>query len=238
MDDTCDQKPERRTNGTRIIPRSLRRLSILSLFAFAGCSLAVMTGKMITGDPLTVCTFSQQTGVDLAKSQKKVLIYCTFPEAARAEYSSVSANIVESIALELKREGIDVVKSGKVTSWIGDRAGIVDERDELAEAFKPDFIIHIELDEFTHRADNSPNMFQGKTLGNIYAYKVFKRDGVFMTEERFNTDFKSVYPPNNPVPKSKRTERTFLRNYESRIATQIAQLFYNHRIDATFIFGG
>lgn len=237
MDDTND-RVERSRNASVCTPRMFQRLSVLLLFATAGCSLAVMTGKMLTGDPLTECAFTHQTGVDLAKDGKKVLVFCTFPEAARPEYSSVSANIVESVALELKREGVSVVKSGKVTTWIGERGGIVDDIDELAAAFKPDYIVHIELDEFTHRADNSPHMYQGRTLGNIHAHKVLKKNGEVSTVEEFTTDFKSVFPPNNPVPRSKRSERTFLREYESRIATQISQMFYNHRIDATFIFGG
>eukprot|EP00913_Durusdinium_trenchii_P008985 g8451.t1 len=175
--------------------RMFQRFSILLLFGLAGCSLAVMTGKMLTGDPLTVCPFTQRTGVDLAKHKKKVLVYCSFPEAARADYSSVSANIVESVALQLKREGVEIVKPGEVTAWIGDRGGIVDDRDELAEAFQPDYIIHIDLDEFTHRSDNSPNMYQGRALGHIYAYRVVKRKDMVSAEEEFGSDFKSVITP-------------------------------------------
>ncbi|GAB4142977.1 MAG: hypothetical protein Tsb009_13750 [Planctomycetaceae bacterium] len=205
-----------------------------SVIFLTGCSLFVMAGKMIYGDPKVTCAFTKQTGVNLAEERKKVVVLCTFPELSRGEYSSVGADIVENVTLRLKREGIVVVKSKKVYDWLDDRNGIWSDPDELAEAFDADYIVHIDLEEFTHRADNSPGMYQGRTVGNVYAYKIVENeDGEKRADSVLASEFKSVYPPNNPVSVSKKSENTFLREYVDRISEQLAQYFYNHTVSST-----
>ena len=220
-----------RTSGSRVGLLWCLSLSVASL---AGCSLFVMAGKMFFGNPTISCAFTQQTHISLAGDNKKVVVLCTFPESTRGDYSSIGSDIVEKVTLRLKREGIIVIKAKKVYDWLDDRNGVWDDPDELADAFDADYIIHIDLDEFSHRADHSPGMYQGRTLGNVYAYQITEdEDGDKRADMKFSSEFKSVFPPNNPVSINKKSENTFLREYVDRISTQISQMFYDYTMSST-----
>ena len=235
MDDTHNNRRSGSRHDSLMIGRGVTAvwMIVLLFLGIAGCSLFVMTGKAIFGDPKVTSLFRKQTRVDLTKAKKKVVVICSFPEAARAEYSGVAADIVLGVTLRLKREGIPVVRSSKVADFLDENNGVFDDMDELAEAFDADYIIHIDLTEFTHRADNSPGMYQGRTIGNVSAYRIVKQNGVKEARDIFSQEFKSVYPPHNPISVSRKSERTFLSDYIRRISTELAQLFYDHHFSET-----
>ena len=51
----------------------------LTVSSLTGCSLFVMAGKMLFGDPKIASTFTDRTGIDLTKDQKKLLVICHTP---------------------------------------------------------------------------------------------------------------------------------------------------------------
>ena len=230
MDDTLGNKP-----STVLLPPSAAMLWIcgFAVASLAGCSLFVMAGKAIFGDPKVECAFTRQTHVNLVKAKKKLVVVLSFPESARGEYASIGADIVESVTLRLKREGVRVVKSDKVYDWLNDNGDRLDDIHEFAKAFDADYIVHIELEEFAHRAANSPGMYQGRTLGEVHTYKIVTEDGEKRARRVFRSEFRSVYPPNNPISVSRKSENTFLREYVQRISIQLAQYFYNHHMGET-----
>jgi len=188
-----------------------------------------MAGKALFGDPKVAALFRTRTRVDLAGQNKTVVVFCSVPYAVSDRYSSVQSDILEAVTRRLKREGIQVVDSNKVLNWLDDHNGVWNDPDEVAQAFEADYIIHIDLDEFTHRAENSPNMYQGRANGTVHAYEIQEVRDVKIATSVFSEPYRSVYPPHHPKPRSQASGKMFLRQYVAQISEELAQMFYDHR---------
>jgi hypothetical protein len=196
--------------------------------ALGGCSLGVMFNKMILGNPTLECSFKQVTHVDLVESKDSVIVLCTVPESVNSRYPAINQRILEAVTRRLKREGVRVVDANRVLTWLDDRNGVWGSADDLAADFDAAYIIHIDLTDFTHKAENSPGMYQGKTMGEIHAYKVVKRGGTKHAESVFSNAYRSDYPPNNPIMRNEASAAIFLEKYITRISTELAEMFYDH----------
>ncbi|QDT30285.1 hypothetical protein [Gimesia panareensis] len=203
-------------------------LLVLVCLEASGCSLGVMAGKLFFGDPLLTCEFTKRTNVDLSEEQKKVLVICSTPESIRSDYPSLNYDLLEQITYDLKRQGIEVQDTGEVATWLDDNGGVWNDVDELAENFKVDYIIHVDIDEFDYREPNSPNLLRGKTFGTVAAYEVHEVDGIRRALSVFESDYTSEYPSHMPVSIEQESAKVFRKKYLDRIADQIGRFFYNY----------
>ena len=72
--------------------------------ALPGCSLGVMFGKMLTGDPKRLSEFKSMTREDLAKGKRKVLVICTTPESVESELATLKFDLIDGITRMLTQE--------------------------------------------------------------------------------------------------------------------------------------
>ncbi len=207
-------------------------LLMLVCLAVSGCSLGVMAGKMLFGDPLITCEFTSRTKIDLSKDKKKVLVVCSTPESIRSDYPSLNYDLLEQITYGLHRHEIEVMDTGEVATWLDDNGGVWNDVDELAENFDADFIIHVDIDEFDYREPNSPNLLRGKAFGTVSAYEVKEMDGGKRALEVFTSEYTSEYPSHMPVSIESESPTVFRKKYLDRIADQIGRFFYNYRAGA------
>lgn len=218
----------------------LKRVSLLCLAATAvslsGCSLFVMAGKFMFGDPKIPSAFKSMSHTDLAKENKRVLVVVSTPSVIKNDFPSLDFDLLDGVAVRLRRRDIDVVNPDDVASWMDDNGGFTegDDPSELADEFDADYVIFIKLDRFDYREENSPTLFRGRAEGNIFAYKVVeyeKRPSEAL--EVFVREYRSTYPRDYPVSKDKASERVFRKRYLDRVCEEIAQLFYDHRASET-----
>ena len=99
---------------------------------------------------------------------------------------------------------------------------------EIAKDFDADYIIHIDLTEFSHKAENSPGLYQGRTQGQVNAYKVSKDGKTKRADSVFTTEYSSEFPPNAPMSANQASGEIFLHKYEKRISDELARMFYDH----------
>jgi hypothetical protein len=203
------------------------------LLLFSGCSLFVMAGKMILGDPTVKCQFRQQTKTDLARLDRSVLILCTASDSVRTQFPSVEFDVLEGVTHRLKVHGIKrVVSPDAVAGWIDDHGGEIDDVKGLAEHFHADYVIHIELTRFTTREEKSPNLLRGQSEGRVHAYQLQKDEKPEKSGKRLleimASDFSSTYPEGNPVSIDKKSADAFQLEYIERVTLQLAQIFYDH----------
>lgn len=196
-----------------------------------GCSLVTMVGKMAFGDPLVEADFTRATGVSLLEEEITVLIVCSTPESVKQEFPSVNFDLLDGISRELKRRGIGIISPNDVATWMDENGGRFDNLEELATEFDPDYVIHIDLEELSHRELNSPTLYRGRALGNIYAYRVrrLKDAEDRFLDEIFNQEYRSTYPEHYPLSADQVSARSFGKKYLDRISLQIAQMFYDHK---------
>ena len=199
-----------------------------------GCSLFVMAGKMIYGDPKIDSAFQSATGVDLEKDAKTVLVVITTPESIKAQSPSLDYDLLDGVTRRLKLRGIDVIDPDDVMTWVDDNGGVWGEPWELAQDFDTDFIVHIDLDEFSFRELNSPTLFRGRTIGNIHGYSVSSRKGKRDALQVFTKEFNSVYPSHHPVSEDQVNDTIFQKRFVDFLSEELGHVFYAYRMGDSF----
>jgi hypothetical protein len=209
-------------------------VALLILFMLPGCSLGVMFGKMLTGDPMVTSQFKVMTGTDLAKGKHKVVVVCTVPAAVTEEQSSLNVDLIDGVTHRMKLAGIDVVKADQVAQWIDDNGGVVSDPNAMARAFDVDYVVWIDLQAFSlrenaeHEQDHS-HLLRGRVQGFIRAYKVEEVGSDRVALTAYNREFTTTYPPHQPVSEVGRSALLFQKEFIGRVCDQLAETFYNHR---------
>lgn len=196
-----------------------------------GCSLFVMAGKFLVGDPMVDADFEAYTKKSLDEKGKKVVVVCQTPDAVKSQFSSLDVDLLAQLTRRLAAAEVDVVRPHKVASWIDDNGGVT-EIEELAKAMEADYVIQITVDNFDYREENSPNLFRGRSSGTVNVYEVTETDGRFEGKHIYSKGFTSVYPNHKPVSVDDVSEQVFRKKYLDRVSDELARLFYNHKAGA------
>ena len=215
-------------------PVLLILLACALMLGQTGCSLFVMAGKMLYGDPKITCEFTARTHVNLSRDHKRVLVIATIPETIRQEFPALDFDIVEGVALRLHRRDIETVDLNRVATWVDDNGGFYNSENELANEFDCDYIVHFDLSEFDYREMNSAELYRGRASGNIYAYEVRgEKKGQKSAVEVFVKEFRSIYPGEYPVSSEQVSAKVFAKRYLDITTDELARLFYNHHMSET-----
>jgi hypothetical protein len=199
------------------------------LLSLSGCSLVVMTGKMLLGDLKQNSQFHDATHVDLAKANAKVLVLCSGNETIRADYAAVEFDILEGLIHRLKAHDITkIVSPNAVAGWIDEHGGRFDDLQPVAEHFKAEYVIHIELSKFNCQEENSPNMLRGQAEGRVHAYKLDGTGAEKRLVEVMSSDFNAKYPQGNPISIDKKSAKNFQQEFIDRVCLQLSLIFYDH----------
>ena len=211
-----------------------RRLVLLILAAsmvLPGCSLGVMAGKLFFDDPKMKSVFRKNTGTDLTKGEKSILIACSTSHQILSKYPGIRIDIVDKMSRILDTHHVKVVPADDVATWFDDH-GEWGDFTELAEAFDADYVMHIDLKSFAVVVPDSPNLLQGKTEGRVSMMEI-KMGGKDKDKKRASVaverSFSVMFPTTYPVPRESRSEEMFAENFLDRISAQLARMLYDHR---------
>lgn len=213
---------------------------LLMLVNCSGCSLFVMAGKALFGDPKVPAEFRTITGTDLTTGDDAVVIICSMPHGIQSAFPSLQIDVVDRVTRNLESRNIKVVPSGDVASWFDDH-GEWGDYSELAEAFDAQFVIHVDIREFHCRVPESENLLQGKSEGKVSVYQVSSSNQLPLTSKKyqapvslsFDRDFNLMFPTSYPVPRETRSEDLFVQGFMDRLALHISQHFYDYRMSET-----
>jgi hypothetical protein len=195
-----------------------------------GCSLFVMAGKAIFGDPKIASAFKQQTKVDLAKADKKIAIVCSTPHSVKKDYPSVEFDLIDGVTRRLKRRGVDVVNPDRVATWMDDKGGYHNNPEELAKEVGADYVVHIDLDRFTLREENSPSLWRGNILGKVIAFQIVDVGGQQAAQRVFEREYTSLYPKHNPISEQQKSLKMFSKEYLDQVSAELARMFHDFRL--------
>jgi len=200
----------------------------LILATAGGCSLFVMAGKSILGDPVVNSPFSRASNVDLRTGQHRVVIVASTPETIKVEFPAATVNLIEKVSRKLKSEGVNVVNYNKIATWLDDNGGYWNEVDELANAFETDFIIHLEIDSIRLKQPGSPDMFEGRVSGTVYGYEVHQSGNSKVAHRIFNHSFERKYPDGYPQLADRMSREEFHRKLMEHVSLALAHQLYDH----------
>jgi len=224
MNERPNQSPPSRRMVLQVIGAGLCGIAVLP-----GCSLGVMFGKMVMGEPLSPAEFRKMTREDLTKGKDTVLVVCTAPDSVDEDNSTLSYDLIDGVTRRMKLNGIKVVNPDLVASWIDEHGGIGSDPSELADEFDADYIVFIEVQSFSFREPNSPKLLRGQATGFVRAFEVTEVGGRRRVNNVFGTEFTSTYPKHTPVSEQGRSSLIFQKEYMDRFCTEIAEKFYDHR---------
>lgn len=201
------------------------------LTTLSGCALFLMANKAISGDPMIDCAFKLATDVDLTEGEKKLLVVSTTPAAVESTHGSLDLDLLDGVTGRLKLKGVKLVDHNKVATWLDDNGGAWSGPDELAEEFDADYIVHIDISNFSFLEENSPDLYRGRCAGVITVYEVAKDedDPEFVRAyDRLSREFNSVYPSNAPMSTQAMGEKAFRKRFSDRICAEAARMFYDY----------
>ena len=204
------------------------------VIANAGCSLFVMAGKMINGDPMTTPAFEEYTGKSMADEGKKVAVICSAPEAIKLDYPSIEGDMLGDLTRTLATQKIEIIKPHKVASWIDDNGGSVEDMAELAREVEADYIIQVRIDNFTYKEENSPSLMRGRAAGSVSVYEFDLEDSKAPAKLIFNNGFNSVYPNHQPVSNTDVSPSVFRKKFLSDLTRDVGRNFYKFRVGSDF----
>ena len=224
---------------TNVLTRRLLTLACVALFVgTSGCSLFVMAGKAVFGDPKKPAEFRTVTGTDLTEGDDAVVIICTAPHRLTSQHPALQIDIVDKVSRNLETRNVKVVPSGDVATWFDDH-GEWGDYSELAQEFDARFVVHVDLREFTHKVPQSENLLQGKAEGHISVHEFHgnqkKKNSktTLPVTLAFDRDFRLMFPGTYPVPRESRSEELFVQGFTDRVAQVIALHFYDARMSET-----
>ncbi len=209
---------------------ALLSLTLTLLVGVAGCSLGVMAGKAVFGDPKQPSEFRTRTGVDLTKAEKRLLVVVKTPQAVEGEMPSLDFDLIEAITQQLKQHDVKVVDPDKVAKWIDHNGGRFDHPTELAQQFETDYIAVVDLESFTLHDPNSRNLYHGDAGGQMQVYEVKKIAGAAQALQVFGASFHSQYPPHGPVPMDQLSPKMFQTRFLKHLSERLAVRFYDYRL--------
>jgi hypothetical protein len=196
--------------------------------SLTGCSLFVMGGKLLYGDPKTPSQFRSRTGVNLEKSEDSILVICTVPESTRSSEPSLDLDLSDGILRRLKRQGVMVIHPDEVATWLDDNGGRWDNVSELAESFDAKYLAHVDLDQYSCHMANSPSMYRGVVSGQVEVFKVEESDDMRHVVQVFANEFRSEYPPFHPVSAQDISLSVFQQRFRDHVTTQLARFFHDY----------
>jgi len=212
----------------------------LMLSTCSGCSMFVMAGKALFGDPKVTSPFTAATGEKLTESDEAVVIICSAPHRVTANFPSVQIDIVDRVSRDLETQGIRVVPPGDVATWFDDH-GEWGDYSELAAEFDAGYVLHVDLRKVDHRVPESDNLMRGHAEGTLSVHKVDGKKGSRIlpsslndhsasVRSMFDRNFKVEFPTSYPVPRESRSEEQFIQDFLDRVAIHLSQHLYDYKM--------
>lgn len=205
----------------------------------SGCSLFVMAGKAIFGDPKATSALTASTGIDLEDNEKPVVIICSAPSRTLERFPSLQIDIVDRLSRDMKIRDIKVVPSGDVGRWYDDNGEWGDYSD-LAKEFDAEYVVHVKLRKFEYLLPNSETLVQGQCEGDVTMHRVSRGKGSNLMGDAdvslapvsivFRKDFKTKFPSSYPAPRENRSDDQFVQVFMDRVAIHIGQQLYSYRM--------
>lgn len=224
--------PQDGSRATAVQGGTIRLTLIVLLCALSnGCiNVGVMVGKVLLGNPTQTSAFELQRGISLQEEDVEVAVICTAPTSVLSDFDGIEFDMQDEVARRMRLRNINVASDYEVSNAMNRTNGRFDE-DRLAAALDGvDYIIHVEVGQFSHTEDGNPDLYRCRCNGMIYAYEV-TRDPEKTARPRadkvFYQDFDTVYPTTQPITADRTSVRAFHQKCVDHLADLVGRTFYD-----------
>lgn len=202
-------------------------LAIGAIAFVPGCSLYVMAGKMIFGDPQMTPEFTMATGVRLTGGDLSTVVIARVPSYLSGEIATLESDLITGITSRMQQQGIAATDADTVIDWIDER-GTSDDVEGAAAHFDVNYVIHFELEEFANLEEKSTALLRGRANGTVRAYKVEIVDQKRVPRMVFEREFQTRHPRQQPVSVGDVTRTVFARRHLDQLCDDLARKFHPH----------
>ncbi len=197
--------------------------------SLCGCSLFVMAGKSLFGDPVVESPFSRAAHVDLTDGTHKVVIVASTPETIKAEFPATNSDLIEKVSRNLRSKGVQVVNPNKVATWLDDNGGYWEDINQLAKDFDCDYIIHLEVERLSLQEPNTPTCFKDTSRDRSTVTKCENERRQSVRIASSTNPFDRKYPDGYPKMGDRLTRDSFYRELMEHLGTALSQVIANYR---------
>ncbi len=192
--------------------------------ALSGCQAVVLLGYLIGGPPSTDPDFHIRTKQTLEGKNTKVLVYCYAPKELKWDNEAVDFDLAKHVAHRLNANKIKVIDPDLVYDWL-DKNDKWRKTAELGKHFRVDYVVHIDVKDYSLFEANSPNLYRGRAdiIVNVVKMDEDKRDGNVI----YTQAVKSFFPTRAPVDSNVMSFSEFKKHYLSELSDEIGKLFYS-----------
>lgn len=221
---------------TTLLPQPIRKSArtCLGLLAacllsmgISGCSQFVLLSYIIHGPPTIEPDFDAETGKSMSAPGKTVAVVCFAPKELQWKFPQIDDQIATAVAYRLGQNHIKMIHPDYVKAWT-DAHPDWEKASEIGKAFDANYVIEIELAEFTLHEGSSTTLFRGKSEAYIHVVEMEKVDDKLTGEgERiFTKELDFEFPTRVPRSSNDQSLSSFQSEYLSRLSERIGFLFY------------
>lgn len=189
-----------------------------------GCNYFILLGYLIGGPPSIEPDFNAATGRSMAEKEVTVAVVVYAPEDIQFDHSGIDFEINKYVSNRLHQHQISTISPIYIKKWMDENPDW-DIASEIGAQFETDFVIYIDIHEFSLYEKNSHNLYRGRTEAMISVFEMFE-DGE--GEKIYSKELTSKYPLEVARDVSEETYNTFKQKYLSRVSEEIGRHFYEH----------
>ena len=183
----------------------------------------LLLGYFLGGPPMIEPDFQIQTSQKLQKNDTTTLVICYAPTELKWDNDTVDYDLAKHVAYRLSEHDIRVVDPDRVHAWLGNNKAW-HKVAEVGAEFKVDFIVHIDLKDYSLFEEHSADLYRGRAGAMITVIKMDddKNEG----ETIYSKEIVSRFPRHAPISVYQQSYDNFKKQYLSNLAEQIGKLFY------------
>lgn len=170
-----------------------------TLLLQSGCNVVILLGYLISGPPSIEPDFHKKTNLWLNESGKTTAVICYAPKRLKWDNENVDAQVAQAVAYQFRNHKIATFDPDRVSDWV-DQNPDYDKVTELGTEFKLDYVVHIDIKDYSLFAPQSSDLYQGRceAIINVFKMNEDKSDGELIYTTEVNSKFptrseKSVY---------------------------------------------
>lgn len=206
---------------------NLIRIAAASLLmtACSGCAQAMLIGYLIGGPPSIEPDFDSMTGESLSAPDITAVVVCYAPTELKWDFELIDHEVASAVTARLAQNHITVMHQESVRAWM-DEHPEWERPEEIGETFKADYVIDIEINDFSLYEENSTTLYRGRTEAFVHVIKMDKETGD--GERIYTKEMNFVFPISVPRAAADQSFSSFKREYLSRLSEAVGWLFYEH----------
>lgn len=192
----------------------------------SGCSYLVVFGYLLGGPPSVEPLFEKETKESMSGKDIKVCVVCFAPNEIKHNFENIDYEVSQYVSHRLHSHKIVVINPDLIRAWLEENKDW-DRPEEIGAYFKTDYVISIDMNEFSLYEEGSAELYRGRAEAIV---SVWKMEGEDHAERIFTKEKISKYPLHMAVDSAEKSYQTFKGEYLSRLSEEIGRFFYEYEV--------